>query len=144
MAEAASAPCTSVAAPALRESPEGLARRLADDLLESRQRILRGMGIGVGLGLTLSVVAWSLVGVGGLPVMPVVVFAAGLGLSTSMLALALTSTIFDHLVARRFRRLMRVHGLDDAVGRRALEDARRAIAEGEQPLPRSAAAVVRP
>jgi hypothetical protein len=117
---------------------------LADDLLESRQRILRGMGIGVGLGLTLSVVAWSLFGVGDLPVMPVVVLAAGLGLSTSMLTLALTSTIFDHLVARRFRRLLRLHGLDDAVGRRALEDARRAIAEGEQPLPTSAAAVVRP
>jgi hypothetical protein len=138
MAEAASAPCTSVAAPALRESPEGLARRLADELLESRQRILRGMGIGVGLGLTVSVIAWSLVGFGGLPVMPVVVLAAGLGLSTSMLTLALTSTIFDHVVASRFQRLLRRHGLDDAVGRRALEDARRAMAEAQLPLPTSA------
>ncbi len=102
------------------------------------------MGVGVGIGLTLSVIAWSLVGVGGLPVMPVVVLAAGLGLSTSMLALALASTIFDQLVARRFRRVLRWHGLDDAVGRRALEDARRAIAEGQQPVPTSADVLVRP
>jgi hypothetical protein len=137
MADGALLPCASVTAPTLRESPEVLARRLAEELLESRQRIMRGVSVGVGVGLTISTVVWSIVGLGEVKVLPLAVLAAGLGLSTSMLTLALASTIFDQVVARHWRGILRQHGLDDATGQRALEDARRALAEarprGEPP-----------
>lgn len=129
MPDGALLPCTSVIAPTLRESPELLARRLAGELLESRQRVMRGVGIGVGVGLTLSTVVWSMIGLGEVQLVALAVLAAGLGLSTSMLTLALTSMAFDHVVARRWRVLLREHDIDETIGQRALEDARRAIAE---------------
>jgi len=139
MPDGATLPCTSVIAPALRESPEALARRLAGELLESRQRVMRGVGIGVGVGLTLSTVVWSIVGLGEVQVVALAVLAAGLGLSTAMLTLALTSMVFDHVVARRWRVVLRQHDIDEAVGQRALEDARRALAEAR---PRADVAMV--
>ena len=129
MPDGATLPCTSVIAPTLRESPELLARRLAGDLLESRQRIMRGVSVGVGLGLALSTIVGSMVGLGEMQVVALAVLAAGLGLSTTMLTLALTSMVFDHVVARRWRVVLREHDIDEAIGQRALEDARRALAE---------------
>lgn len=141
MPDGALLPCTSVIAPTLRESPEVLARRLAEELLESRQRVMRGVGIGVGVGLTISTVVWSMIGLGEVQVVALAVLAAGLGLSTSMLTLALTSMVFDHIVARRWQVVLRKHEIDEAVGARALEDARRALAEAR---PRGDAALVAP
>ena len=87
------------------------------------------VGIGVGVGLALSTIVWSVVGLGEVQVLALAVLAAGLGLSTTMLTLALTSMVFDHVVARRWRVILREHDIDEAVGQRALEDARRALAE---------------
>lgn len=99
------------------------------ELLESRQRIMRGVGLGVGGGVAVATVAWSIVGLGGIHVLPLVTLAAGVALSTSMLALALLSTVFDGLVDRRWAGLMREHGLDGVTGGRALNDAREILAE---------------
>jgi hypothetical protein len=47
--------------------------------------------------------------------------------------------VFDHVVARRWRVILREHDIDEAVGQRALEDARRALAEAR---PHDGAAMV--
>jgi hypothetical protein len=122
-------PCTSVATPALREAPDVVARRLAAELLESRQRIMRGVGLSVGGGFGVATLVWSVVGLGGIQLLPLLILAGGVALSTSMLALALLSTVHDGLVDRRWARLMREHGVDQGTGARALADARAVLAD---------------
>lgn len=122
-------PCTSVAPLALHEPPEAVARRLAEDLLESRQRVMRGVGVGVGVGVGIGTVTWSIVGLGGLFLGPMVIMATGLALSTSMLTLALLSTVFDMVVTHRWTRVAQAAGFDAETATRAIEDARRQLAE---------------
>ncbi len=97
-----------------------------------RRTVMRVFGLGVGIGVGGAALLYG-VCVVSMPLLAMLAFAAGVGLSTTMLTMALLSTCMDSAVAWRWRRTVRRHGLDESVAARALSDVRDALVPQELP-----------
>jgi hypothetical protein len=122
-------PCLPVGAAAAPSSLQ-LARELARGLEYERRAVMRVCGVGTGLGLGGGTLGYGAI-VMGMPLLPMAAFAAGVALSSTMLAMALLSTCMDGAVAWRWRRTVSRHGVDEVTAARALCDVRDALVPRE-------------
>ena len=124
-------PCLPVGAAALSSS--SLAHELASGLEAERRTVMRVCGLGAGVGVGVGAAVYGIV-IASMPPLAMLAFAAGVGLSTTMLTMALLSTYLDGAVAWRWRRTVSRHGLDEATAARALSDVRDALVPAEDSL----------